>query len=117
MPSSIVDLTGAVPRLLRAGAISETRLREVCGVLLSDQDEPPAPATDAESDAEPESGTDAPRSPPRTPNPSRTPNGRGAGLGTDVKRRGAKPDEDVKPEAGSKPSETSSGATNGTSPQ
>jgi tRNA threonylcarbamoyl adenosine modification protein (Sua5/YciO/YrdC/YwlC family) len=39
-PSSIVDLTGAVPRLLRAGAISEERLREVCGVLLSDDDEP-----------------------------------------------------------------------------
>ena len=39
-PSSIVDLTGAVPRLLRAGAISEERLREVCGVLLSDEDEP-----------------------------------------------------------------------------
>ncbi|MGI5232483.1 L-threonylcarbamoyladenylate synthase [Actinoallomurus sp. CA-142502] len=39
-PSSIVDLTGAVPRLLRAGAISEARLREVCGVLLSDEDEP-----------------------------------------------------------------------------
>jgi tRNA threonylcarbamoyl adenosine modification protein (Sua5/YciO/YrdC/YwlC family) len=38
--SSIVDLTGAVPRLLRAGAISEERLREVCGVLLSDEDEP-----------------------------------------------------------------------------
>lgn len=45
MPSSIVDLTGAVPRLLRAGAISEERLREVCGVLLSDEDEPaPEPA-------------------------------------------------------------------------
>jgi L-threonylcarbamoyladenylate synthase len=39
-PSSIVDLTGAVPRLLRAGAISEERIREVCGVLLSDEDEP-----------------------------------------------------------------------------
>jgi L-threonylcarbamoyladenylate synthase len=39
-PSSIVDLTGAVPRLLRAGAIPEERLREVCGVLLSDEDKP-----------------------------------------------------------------------------
>lgn len=38
-PSSIVDLTGAVPRLLRAGAIPEERIREVCGVLLSDDDE------------------------------------------------------------------------------
>ena len=41
-PSSIVDLTGAVPRLLRAGAISEQRLREVCGVLLTDDDVPEA---------------------------------------------------------------------------
>jgi L-threonylcarbamoyladenylate synthase len=57
-PSSIVDLTGAVPRLLRAGAISEERLREVCGVLLSDEDEPAeeprpeAPATDETAKAE-----------------------------------------------------------------
>jgi tRNA threonylcarbamoyl adenosine modification protein (Sua5/YciO/YrdC/YwlC family) len=40
VPSSIVDLTGAVPRLLRAGAITEERLREVCGVLLTDEDTP-----------------------------------------------------------------------------
>jgi tRNA threonylcarbamoyl adenosine modification protein (Sua5/YciO/YrdC/YwlC family) len=38
-PSSIIDLTGAVPRLLRAGAISESRLREVTGVLLSETDD------------------------------------------------------------------------------
>ncbi|WP_345437815.1 L-threonylcarbamoyladenylate synthase [Actinoallomurus vinaceus] len=51
MPSSIVDLTGAVPRLLRAGAISEERLREVCGVLLSDEDEPePEPADESADD-------------------------------------------------------------------
>ncbi|GLY89393.1 hypothetical protein Airi02_073220 [Actinoallomurus iriomotensis] len=50
-PSSIVDLTGAVPRLLRAGAISEARLREVCGVLLSDEDEP-EPAESAETSDE-----------------------------------------------------------------
>ncbi|WP_141957218.1 L-threonylcarbamoyladenylate synthase [Actinoallomurus bryophytorum] len=49
-PSSIVDLTGAVPRLLRAGAISEDRIREVCGVLLSDEDEP---TEHAEEPAEP----------------------------------------------------------------
>ncbi|MFB9833600.1 L-threonylcarbamoyladenylate synthase [Actinoallomurus acaciae] len=53
-PSSIVDLTGAVPRLLRAGAISEARLREVCGVLLSDEDEPAGtPDEPAEADDEP----------------------------------------------------------------
>jgi tRNA threonylcarbamoyl adenosine modification protein (Sua5/YciO/YrdC/YwlC family) len=38
-PSSIVDLTGAVPRLLRAGALPEDRLREVTGVLLSETDD------------------------------------------------------------------------------
>jgi tRNA threonylcarbamoyl adenosine modification protein (Sua5/YciO/YrdC/YwlC family) len=37
--SSIVDLTGPVPRLLRAGAISEEELRAVCGVLLVEDDE------------------------------------------------------------------------------
>jgi L-threonylcarbamoyladenylate synthase len=34
--STIVDLTGAVPRLLRAGALSEEKIRSVVGVLLSD---------------------------------------------------------------------------------
>ncbi|MCO6006178.1 L-threonylcarbamoyladenylate synthase [Actinoallomurus purpureus] len=63
MPSSIVDLTGAVPRLLRAGAISEERLREVCGVLLSDEDDPaPEPAetpTDEGADAAPDGAVKA----------------------------------------------------------
>lgn len=54
-PSSIVDLTGAVPRLLRAGAISEQRLRQVCGVLLTDEDEP---APDSESAASPDTTTE-----------------------------------------------------------
>jgi tRNA A37 threonylcarbamoyladenosine synthetase subunit TsaC/SUA5/YrdC len=30
VPSSIVDVSGAVPRLLRAGALSLAELREVC---------------------------------------------------------------------------------------
>jgi L-threonylcarbamoyladenylate synthase len=50
MPSSIVDLTGPVPRLLRAGAISDVRLREVCGVLATEED------TEAEDDADSASG-------------------------------------------------------------
>jgi L-threonylcarbamoyladenylate synthase len=63
-PSSIVDLTGAVPRLLRAGAISEERIREVCGVLLSDEDEaadqPEEPeAAKSEEPAEPEEPAEA----------------------------------------------------------
>lgn len=39
LPSSIVDLTGTVPRLLRAGAIPEKTLRDVLGVLLVETDE------------------------------------------------------------------------------
>jgi len=38
-PSTIVDLTGSVPRLLRAGAVSEDKIRSVVGVLLTDEDE------------------------------------------------------------------------------
>ncbi|HXA61489.1 MAG TPA: L-threonylcarbamoyladenylate synthase [Streptosporangiaceae bacterium] len=52
-PSSIVDLTGPVPRLLRAGAIPEDKIRSVCGVLLVDDpdeigDHPVAEAAPAE---------------------------------------------------------------------
>lgn len=39
-PSTIVDLTGPVPRLLRAGAIPEERIRAVVGMLLTDEDDP-----------------------------------------------------------------------------
>ncbi|WP_243711394.1 L-threonylcarbamoyladenylate synthase [Actinomadura sp. KC216] len=38
-PSTIVDLTGSVPRLLRAGAIPEDKIRSVVGVLLTEEDE------------------------------------------------------------------------------
>ena len=38
-PSTLVDLTGSVPRLLREGAVSAERIRAVTGVLLDD--EPP----------------------------------------------------------------------------
>ncbi|WP_051107754.1 L-threonylcarbamoyladenylate synthase [Actinomadura atramentaria] len=37
--STIVDLTGPVPRLLRAGAIPDYKIRAVVGVLLTDEDE------------------------------------------------------------------------------
>jgi tRNA threonylcarbamoyl adenosine modification protein (Sua5/YciO/YrdC/YwlC family) len=47
-PSSIVDLTGPVPRLLRAGAISEQKIRNVVGVLLT-EDEPDEPAEEPSS--------------------------------------------------------------------
>lgn len=36
IPSTIVDVTGDVPRLLRAGAVTEEALREVCGDLVAE---------------------------------------------------------------------------------
>lgn len=36
VPSSIVDVTGAVPRLMRAGAVAESTLREVAGDLIAE---------------------------------------------------------------------------------
>ena len=36
IPSTIVDLTGPVPRILRQGAISEDRIREVAATVQSD---------------------------------------------------------------------------------
>ncbi|MEV4252029.1 L-threonylcarbamoyladenylate synthase [Spirillospora sp. NPDC049652] len=38
--STIVDLTGPIPRLLRLGAIPEDKIRAVVGVLLTDEDDP-----------------------------------------------------------------------------
>ena len=64
-PSSIVDLTGAVPRLLRAGAISEERIREVCGVLLSDEDEPAGQPEEPEEPVKP-AEADEPAKPAET---------------------------------------------------
>ncbi|QXJ21784.1 threonylcarbamoyl-AMP synthase [Actinomadura graeca] len=52
-PSTIVDLTGSVPRLLRAGAIPEDRIRSVVGVLLTDEDEPDEDDRDADGHSEP----------------------------------------------------------------
>lgn len=43
-PSTIIDLTGSVPRLLRAGAVPEDKIRAVVGVLLTEEDEPEKPA-------------------------------------------------------------------------
>jgi tRNA threonylcarbamoyl adenosine modification protein (Sua5/YciO/YrdC/YwlC family) len=36
VPSTIVDLTGSVPRILRTGGISEERIREVASTVLAD---------------------------------------------------------------------------------
>jgi len=52
VPSTIVDLTGPIPRLLRPGVISVERLRQVVTLAvddeaLEDQDSASAPATDA----------------------------------------------------------------------
>jgi hypothetical protein len=37
VPSTIVDLTGAIPKLLRAGVISIARLREVVTLAVDDE--------------------------------------------------------------------------------
>ncbi|MFF4991074.1 L-threonylcarbamoyladenylate synthase [Streptosporangium saharense] len=82
IPSTILDLTTAVPRLLRRGAIPVGRLRGVVGYVATDgEPEPDAGAAEAEQKAEtkPEPGT-------------ATGTASGAASGTEVK-----------PEAGAKP--------------
>jgi L-threonylcarbamoyladenylate synthase len=65
VPSTVLDLTGTIPTLLRAGAISVDRLRTVSSVIADNQ--PLAPAQDA-ADFKPaaphplEGRTDAPSS-------------------------------------------------------
>lgn len=54
VPSTIVDLTGSVPRLLRAGAISLDRLREVAALVTGA--EPSAAPADAVPSGEPPAG-------------------------------------------------------------
>jgi hypothetical protein len=59
MASTIIDLTGDVPRLLRAGLIPVDKIREVTGVIEDPPEpepEPPADeaAVEAEAEAEPE---------------------------------------------------------------
>jgi tRNA threonylcarbamoyl adenosine modification protein (Sua5/YciO/YrdC/YwlC family) len=76
VPSTIVDLTGPIPRLLRAGVISVERLRQVVTLAVDDESledagGAPAPAADAEpagdaappgEDAAPPAGDAAPPS-------------------------------------------------------
>ncbi|GAA3947786.1 L-threonylcarbamoyladenylate synthase [Actinomadura viridis] len=52
-PSTIVDLTGSIPRLLRAGAVSTEKIRAVVGVLLTDEDD-----RDGENGADGSDGAD-----------------------------------------------------------
>jgi tRNA A37 threonylcarbamoyladenosine synthetase subunit TsaC/SUA5/YrdC len=49
VPSTIVDLTGVIPKLLRAGAVSVDRLRTVASVIADEEhyaDSAPDPGTD-----------------------------------------------------------------------
>ncbi|RNL84564.1 L-threonylcarbamoyladenylate synthase [Halostreptopolyspora alba] len=57
IPSTIVDLTYAVPRLLRAGTIPIERLRQVCGTVLG---EPKRRASGTADDAESPGEADEP---------------------------------------------------------
>lgn len=47
-PSTLLDLTGPIPRLLRAGAVSVDRIRAITGVVMTEEDE------SAEETAEPQ---------------------------------------------------------------
>jgi L-threonylcarbamoyladenylate synthase len=61
VPSTILDLTGTIPRLLRAGALSVDRLRKVAAIIDEPGYEEPQPesATEAGSEAtETETGVD-----------------------------------------------------------
>jgi tRNA threonylcarbamoyl adenosine modification protein (Sua5/YciO/YrdC/YwlC family) len=60
-PSSIVDLTGPVPRLLRAGTIPAERLRDVLGVLITEDDEDDAADEDGAAGAADEAGAETAR--------------------------------------------------------
>ncbi|MDE3724781.1 L-threonylcarbamoyladenylate synthase [Nocardiopsis sp. N85] len=57
VPSTIVDLTYAVPRVLRSGAIPIERLREVCGTVIGElrkgPGRPVGPRTDSAATAVP----------------------------------------------------------------
>jgi tRNA threonylcarbamoyl adenosine modification protein (Sua5/YciO/YrdC/YwlC family) len=63
MASTIIDLTGDVPRLLRAGVIPVDKIREVTGVIEDPPEpepetgpEPPADEAAVEAEAQPETG-------------------------------------------------------------
>lgn len=58
-PSTIVDLTGSVPRLLRAGAVPADKIRSVVGVLLTDEDEDADNNADADPNSDPDEGAEA----------------------------------------------------------
>lgn len=60
-PSTIIDLTGPMPRLLRAGGIPEDKIRSVVGVLLTDEDE--ADEDEFGPELEAEAATAAPEPP------------------------------------------------------
>ncbi|PSK89978.1 tRNA threonylcarbamoyl adenosine modification protein (Sua5/YciO/YrdC/YwlC family) [Murinocardiopsis flavida] len=62
VPSTIVDLTYAVPRVLRIGAIPIERLRSVCGTVIGvsgPRSKKSTPAEEADADTEAESTTAA----------------------------------------------------------
>jgi L-threonylcarbamoyladenylate synthase len=59
-PSTIIDLTGSVPRLLRAGAVPEEKIRNVVGVLLTDEDGTEDDDRDEAPESAAENGADKP---------------------------------------------------------
>lgn len=60
--STIIDLTGSVPRLLRAGAVPVEKIRAVVGILLTDDEDepdvaPPSLTKDTSANTRDEDGT------------------------------------------------------------
>ena len=79
-PSTILDLTGPIPRLLRRGAVPEDKIRAVVGVLLDDDEYEDRERAEA----------DEPSGPSDLPLPSRRPrDGDAGGAGSDEVSAGA----------------------------
>ncbi|MFI0367591.1 L-threonylcarbamoyladenylate synthase [Actinomadura sp. 1N219] len=103
-PSTIVDLTGSVPRLLRVGAIPEDKIRSVVGVLLTEEDEEDeADEPDESGDSEDSDGPADAASGPEIGKPSLT---KGDGAHTQDAPAEPSPEAAEPAEAAAKPSLT-----------
>jgi L-threonylcarbamoyladenylate synthase len=71
--STIIDLTGSVPRMLRAGAISMDRLREVAALVTGEEVNPPEPDGTAADGTEPASDAVEPDTSPDLTDSSEVP--------------------------------------------
>ncbi|GAA3835947.1 hypothetical protein GCM10022226_67090 [Sphaerisporangium flaviroseum] len=82
-PSTIIDLTTAVPRVLRKGAIPVEKLRSVIGYVATDADPEPEPDTDKPLGS-PDAISDVPGTPEEGPVVTPEAPGEGTDGGSDV---------------------------------